>query len=135
MLQIVFNIPVIDSNWPLGFIMYVMLFGFFYNLGKIPVYNNQQLRRNSFMLMGSLGTIVLLLILSFNMIWKEMQNELIVFNSQEMLISVVLFISAVGLLLYSKKYKENSKFNLFQYAFILFAVVYIYLAQNQSEMA
>jgi len=115
----------IDTNWSMGFVMYAMLFGLFYNLGKTPVYNNQQLRRNSFLLIGSLGTVVLLLILSFNMIWKEMYEEPIVFNSQEMLISIGLFVCAIGFLLYSKKHKENSKFNLFQYAFLLFAIVFV----------
>jgi hypothetical protein len=42
-----------------------------------------------------------------------------------MLISIVLFVLALGLLFYSKKGKENSKFNLFQYAFILFAIVFV----------
>ncbi|WP_296384993.1 DUF2157 domain-containing protein [Winogradskyella sp.] len=114
----------IGSNWSLGFLMYAMLFGLFYNLGKMHVYNNQQLRRNSFVVIGSLGTVILWMILSFNMIWKEMQNELIVFNSYEMLISIALFIAALGLLLYSRKNKENLKFNLFQYMFILFVVVF-----------
>jgi len=115
----------IDYNWSLGFVMYAMLFGLFYNLGKIPVYSNQQLRRNSFLLIGSFGTIVLLLILSFNMIWKEMQYELISVYSQEMIISVVLFICATGLLLYSKKSQKSPKFNLFQYVFLLFVIVFV----------
>lgn len=115
----------INANWSLGFLMYAMLFGTFYNLGKITIYNNQQLRRNSFTVLGSLGTLILVLILSFNAVWKEMQHELIIFNSLEMLISVVLFICAVGLLIYSKKDEGNSKFNLFQYAFLLVVLVFV----------
>ena len=115
----------ISSNWSLGFLMYAMLFGVFYNLGKIGVFNNQPLRRNSFVLLGSLGTVVLLLVLSFNMIWKEMVHESIVFNSFEMLASVFLCICAIGLLFYSRKNAENLKFNLFQYAFVLFAIVFV----------
>ena len=115
----------IGSHWSLGFLMYAMLFGLFYNLGKISVFNNQQLRRNSFVLIGSLGMVILLLILSFNMIWQEMKNEFISFNSKETLISIVLFVFALGLLLYSKKRTGESKFNLFQYAFVLFAIVFV----------
>jgi uncharacterized membrane protein len=115
----------INANWPFGFLMYAMLFGVLYNLGKIPIYNILKLRYNSFVVLGALGTVILLLILSFNILWKEMQNELIALNSPEMLISVVLFSCALGLLFYSRKDKVNSKFNLFQYVFILFALVFI----------
>jgi uncharacterized membrane protein len=115
----------INSNWSLGFLMYAMLFSLFYNLGQVPVFNSYQLRRNSFLLLGLLGTVLLLLILSFNTIWKEMTNDHIVFNSLEMLIGIILFISASAVMLYSRKYKRNSKFNPFQYVFILIAVLFV----------
>jgi hypothetical protein len=80
----------INSNWPVGFLMYAMLFGVFYNLGKIPIYKNQQLRRNSFTIIGSLGSVVLLTILSFNIIWEEVvKRASITMNTQEMLIATV----------------------------------------------
>jgi hypothetical protein len=54
-----------------------------------------------------------------------MTNDHIVFNSLEMLIGIILFISASAVMLYSRKYKRNSKFNPFQYVFILIAVLFV----------
>ena len=54
----------ISDNWPLGFLMYAMLFGTFYNLGKIKIFNNQQLRRNSYTIFGSLGMLRIIVKLS-----------------------------------------------------------------------
>ena len=124
----------IRFNWSLGFLMYAMLFGLFYNLGKIPVFNNQQLRYNSFVVLGSLGLIILFMILSFHIFWQEIQKEMIVFNSQEMLISAILFIVALGLLVYSKTFNDKFKFNLFQYAFILFVVIFV-LGNSNAKLA
>ncbi|MHA7842594.1 MAG: DUF2157 domain-containing protein [Winogradskyella sp.] len=115
----------INSNWPVGFLMYAMLFGVFYNLGKIPIYKNQQLRRNSFTIIGSLGSVVLLTILSFNIIWEEVvKRASVAMNTLEMLIATVLLILAFAMLLYSKKNEKNESFNLFQYVFLIVAIIF-----------
>lgn len=123
----------IQNNWSLGFVMYGMLFGCFYNLGKLEVFNNNQLRRNSYVVLGSLGSVVLLMILSFNVIWEEIQHEIIVFNSQEMIISVVLILVTLTLLVYSFVKKGKFIFNVFQYAFIIFLIVF-YLGCQSAEL-
>jgi uncharacterized membrane protein len=112
----------INNNWPLGFVMYVMLFGAFYNLGKIPLFDNQKLRRNSYLLLGSLGTVVILIILSFNFLWSDIVRDKITLLSNEGFVVLVLFIIALSLLLYSRR--KDELFNLFQYAFILFAILF-----------
>ncbi|APY08909.1 hypothetical protein BWZ20_11610 [Winogradskyella sp. J14-2] len=115
----------INSNWPVGFLMYAMLFGVFYNLGKTPIYKDQQLRRNSFTIIGSLGSVVLLTILSFNIIWEDLvKRASIAMNTQEMLIATVLLIVAFVVLLYSKKNEKNESFNLFQYVFLVVAIIF-----------
>ncbi len=115
----------IQDNWPVGFLMYVTLFGVFYNLGKMPIYSNYQLRRNSFVIMGSLGTVAVLLILSFILIWEEiLKSATLAFNTQEMLITSVLLGIAFAVLMYSIKYEENKKINLFQYAFLIVAIIF-----------
>ncbi|WP_299104937.1 DUF2157 domain-containing protein [uncultured Winogradskyella sp.] len=114
----------IQNNWALGFVMYAMLFGVFYNLGQLEIFNSQQLRRNSYVVLGSFGSVVLLMILSFNVIWEEIQYEIIVFNSQEMWVSIVLIFIALALLVYSQIPKGKFKFNVFQYVFIIFLIVF-----------
>lgn len=115
----------ISSNWPVGFLMYAMLFGVFYNLGKLPIYKNQQLRRNSFTVVGSLGAVVLLIILSFNIVWDEiLVLASIAMYTQEMLIATVLFVLAFMILLYTKKKEKAESFNLFQYVFLIVAIIF-----------
>lgn len=115
----------INSNWPVGFLMYAMLFGVFYNLGKTPIYKDQQLRRNSFTVIGSLGTVVLLTILSFHIIWEEVVKRVsIAMNTQEMAISALLLGVAFVILIYSKKNEKNETFNLFQYVFLIVAIIF-----------
>ncbi|MDH7911779.1 DUF2157 domain-containing protein [Winogradskyella sp. SYSU M77433] len=115
----------ISSNWSVGFLMYAMLFGVFYNLGKLPIYKNQQLRRNSFTVIGSLGAVVLLIILSFNIVWDEiLVLASIAIHTQEMIIATVLFVLAFMILLYTKKKEKAESFNLFQYVFLIVAIIF-----------
>ncbi|WP_299526344.1 DUF2157 domain-containing protein [Winogradskyella sp.] len=115
----------IEDNWPIGFLMYVTLFGVFYNLGKLPIYSKRQLRRNSFVVIGSLGTVILLLILSFNVVWEEiLKGATLALNTQEMLITSVFLVLAFIVLMYSMKYEENKKINLFQYAFLIVTIIF-----------
>ncbi|NRD21621.1 DUF2157 domain-containing protein [Winogradskyella litoriviva] len=120
----------IENDWSLGFVMYAMLFGLYYNLGQLNVFSNHKLRRNSFVVIGSLGSIVILMILSFNMIWKEIERELINLNSQEMMVSASLFLAAIALLIYSRLQKNPPKFNVFQFVFILFLIVFAVGSKN-----
>jgi len=115
----------INNNWPLGFLMYAMLFGVFYNLGKTPVFINQQLRRNSYAIIGSLGMVIVLLILSFNILWEELVKHIVFVESQEGLISIFIFVTALAFMLYSRKQQQKIGFNLFQYAFLLFAFIFL----------
>lgn len=120
----------IETDWSLGFVMYAMLFGLYYNLGQLSVFKNHQLRRNSYVVIGSLGSVVILMILSFNMIWVEIEREIIDFNSQEMMISASLFLLAVTLLIYTRLQRTQVKFNAFQYVFVLFLIVFAVGSRN-----
>ena len=114
----------ITENWPLGILMYVLLFGLFYNLGHIKIFRQSQLRRNSFMVSGSLGTVVLLLMMSFQSMWKEIEHELLFYNSMDMMILMLLFISALIVLIFTIRRQETIRFNLIQYVFIIFGILF-----------
>lgn len=107
-----------------GFLMYVLFFGLLYNIGKIPFFDDQKLRRNGYLVIGSLGTIITLLIVSFRWFWK-FSFKSSVFELQEFYISVFLFIITVGLLVYMNINKWLKDFNLFQYVFILFSIIFL----------
>jgi len=113
----------VKANYSIGFLLYIILFGLFYNVGKFPFFENQALRRNGYLIIGSVGTIIVLLWTSFKWIWEDVIREVAYF-SQEFYIAIVLFLLGIGLLLYSKIKGWIKSFNLFQYVFILFAILF-----------
>ena len=114
----------VENNAVFGYLMYVSLFGLLYNLGKLPYFNNQKLRRNGYLILGSLGTIYMLLLASFEWLWKDVFTNNLIFNSQELYIYLTLFLSALTVLIYSKTQKWLTGVNLFQYVFILFSIFF-----------
>ena len=113
----------VGSGDQFGFLMYALLFGLLYNIGKIPYFDTQKLRRNGYLIIGSLGAIITLLIASFEWFWKfNLKTPL--FELQEFYMSLFLFVATLVLLVYMKGKKWNKEFNLFQYAFILFTILF-----------
>jgi hypothetical protein len=79
-----------DPQWL--FATYFMLFGLYYFIGKnVPQFHNS-LQNNGYRALGSLGMVVLLTILSFHFIWKEMANEAIEFGSLEAITTLLLLL-------------------------------------------
>lgn len=114
----------VTKSGEFGILMYVILFGLLYNIGKIPFFDNQKLRRNGYLVLGSLGTVYMLLLTSFEWLWDDVLRGNIEFNSQEFYVSMVLFLITLGVLIYSFLKKQIQNFNLFQYVFALFTVIF-----------
>ncbi len=107
----------------LSFIMYVALFGLLYNIGQLPIFADQKLRRNGYTIIGSLGTIILLLMMTFEWFWTDAFEDS--FDQIELLITTVLFITGVAVLGYLHFKKQIQGFNLFQYAFLVVGLLYL----------
>ena len=103
---------------------YIFMFGLFYNLGKLPVFSQDKLRTNGFLIFGSFGTIVVLLIMTFNLMWQEIIYSIINLKIESIMATVVLFLSALAVLIINLKHQERFKFNVFQYVFIGFLLIY-----------
>jgi len=114
----------VNRSGEFGFLMYVILFGLLYNIGRLPFFYNQKLRRNGYLVLGSLGTIYMLLFASFEFLWQDIFRGDIVFNSQEFYASTILFLITLGVLIYSCSKKWIQNFNLFQYVFIIFTIIF-----------
>ncbi|HET8839388.1 MAG TPA: DUF2157 domain-containing protein [Flavobacteriaceae bacterium] len=76
----------------LMYIAYLSLFGLLYLIGNSAYFSRQKLRNNGYKILGSFGTIVLLLFLSFNEFWENIRKETVPFNE---LISSPEFIAAL----------------------------------------
>ena len=106
----------------IGFVMYMSLFGLFYNIGKTPFFNDGKLRRNGYLIFGSLGTVFLFLWASFKWFWEENYHPLEL--TQELTISLFLIVLTSVILMYSYSKRWVKGFNLIQFAYLIFAVMF-----------
>lgn len=111
------------------FLSYIILFGLFYNLGKLPVFNNLKLRQKGYLVLGSFGTVVLLLIASFRWVWEDVLR-ISSFSGKETTLVIVLFVVALGVLIYLFLKKQVNKFNLFHFIFIIMTMLFFVGLKN-----
>lgn len=112
----------VSGDDSIGFLMYVALFGLFYNIGKLSFFTGKKLRVNGYLLLGSIGTITTLLIVSFKWFWADSSESLV--SSQDLIITGVLLAAGLAVLIYLFQKKQLRPFNLFQYAFLIFTSIY-----------
>lgn len=87
------------------------------------------MRRNGYLIFGSVGTVILLLWTSFNWIWEFNENNS-TFASQEFFIALFLFVVTAIVLGYSYSKKWIKGFNLFHIVFIMFTVLFFIGTSN-----
>lgn len=118
-------------------IAYVTLFGLLYLIGNIPVMREQKIRNNGYLVLGSLGTVVILLGLSFNFFWNSLRDKEfdpnIVFSSPDFMISTLLTIVAMVLLINQKIKQRPFELKPVESVFIFF--IFIFLIGLKSPLA
>ncbi len=125
-------IPVIMSVVMISFVkrfegnlvfMYIALFGVFYSIGTLwKSYSEQRTLRNGYLIIGSLGTVITFMILSFEEVWKDISH----FKGDEMadmIMSWGLFAVGIALVVFIA-YKK--KINLFHLASLSYVVLQVF---------
>ena len=120
----------VEHEEALGFLLYLLLFSLFYNIGKIPYFENQKLRRNGFLITGSLGIVIILLIASFRWLWKDI-IRIDSFQVQELYMSAILFLMSILTLVYLYLKHKVKSFNIFQFVFVIFTVLFFIGINNE----
>jgi uncharacterized membrane protein len=99
-----------NKNGNLMYLSYMSLFTIFYFIGKTPFFDRQKLKNNSFLILGKLGILYLLLIYSFKWFWDKSVYNATSFSETflpiEFIIALLLTLIATTLF-----YKKNSKTN------------------------
>jgi uncharacterized membrane protein len=109
----------------LMFIPYFSLLSLFYIIGNLPYFNNQLVRNNAYLVIGSMGTIVMLLMLSFDWFWTDLlKNEIEIWSSQEFYIAIILTFSATIVLGWKIKKHGTKYVQLMHFTFILFIIIF-----------
>ena len=112
----------------LMFIAYVSLFGLLYLIGNLPVLRNQKIRNNGYLVLGSVGTVAMLLGLSFDFFWADLREEEFetgILSSPEFISASLITFAAVGLLIYLKMNQKSFELKPVESVFILFIIIYI----------
>jgi len=113
----------IKTEWEFLSLIYIILFGLIYNIGSSSMLKQERLRRNGYLVIGSLGTVILLLIMSFKDLWKELSFEILM-DTQEFYVVVALFVMAILVMVFSKNQHKKEQSNLFKYVFIAFSILF-----------
>ncbi len=126
-----------DKNGEFMFIGYFSLFACLYLVGNTSFFSQQKLRNNAYKLLGSLGTIILLLVLSFDWFWEELRNKVFDYNevivSAEFIASTILTLLAGALLYLQQKNKRFLSVKPISLVFIFF--IYAFISGLSSSIA
>ena len=113
----------------LMFIAYFSLFGLICLIGDLDFFTKQSPRNSGYKVLGFLGTIVLLLTLSFDWLWEDLRGEDFLFSevitSPEFFASAIISLFAVGLLVLQLKNKSLNDIKPITPVFILFIITFI----------
>lgn len=120
---------VASSTEEFMFIAYISLFGLFYMIGETNFFSQQKTFNNGFGILGSLGTMVLLLTLSFDWFWESLRKHYIGFDkiiaSPEFYAALIVTLLAAVLLYFTQKNKSLVNIKPLAVAFILFIIAFI----------
>jgi uncharacterized membrane protein len=101
-------------------IAYMSLFSAFVIMSQMRLFETNRVLTNAFLVMGSLGIITLLLMLSFDWFWDELKRNTEIFGQPEITVAVVLTLLASYLLLQLLTYNKWNNINTKSYAFLIF---------------
>lgn len=94
-IPIVAVIIIIRSTFNFGpfiVITFLATFGIIYNVGKRPFLENNSLRRNPYLVIGAMGTVVILYLTSFMAFWKDWTSKSVTIDYTSNYITFVLII-------------------------------------------
>ena len=130
-LSVIISLGTVAKNTEeLMFIAYISMLGLFYLIGNLDFFTRQKSKNNGLKILGSLGTISLLLALSFDWFWEELRSKEFLFSeiisAPEFYASVIISLLAGALLYLQQKSKALFDIEPLTPVFILFIAVFIF---------
>jgi uncharacterized membrane protein len=116
----------VDSSGEIIIIAYMSLFSAYIVMSQLKAFETNRVLTNAYLIIGSLGVILLLLSLSFDWYWEELNDKSLesIFMQPEFIVSLVLTLGAGGLLYFILLNNEWNKINAKSYAFIVFIILF-----------
>ena len=108
---------------------YMYLFAIFYFIGQRPYFKGRPLLHNGYLVFGFAGTVISLLIMSFQTSWKDLSETVYqfpnFFMTPEYVACLLLFVLAT-ILLYRQNHRKNwQEWNLMDGTYLLFLILFI----------
>ncbi|HEY1113239.1 MAG TPA: DUF2157 domain-containing protein [Chitinophagaceae bacterium] len=129
---------VAERHEELLFPAYMGLFGLFCLLGDLPYFNDQKTRNNGYLVLGSLGTVALLLALSFADIWQGIRSEdwtgSHVMVSPEAITATLITLAACALLYRQLKREALQAASPLAFSFVFFIAIFLYGLFNPAAV-
>lgn len=126
----------VDKVEELILIAYFSLLSIFYTIGNLSTFKNGKVINNSYKIIGSLATIFLLIIYSFNWFWKNLLSRNFeiseIMLSNEFVLSIVLSVIALILLVRKNNISSIKKIEPISIAFLVFILAYIIGLYNST---
>jgi uncharacterized membrane protein len=108
---------------------YIFLFAIFYFIGNHLISRNRSVIQNGYLVFGSLGTVITLLVMTFKTNWQSLTGENYQFNSlivaPEFITCVILFSLASILLYRQNKGRHLTDWKVMDIIYILFLLVFV----------
>jgi uncharacterized membrane protein len=112
----------------LMFLAYFSLFGWLYLIGQLTYFDEHPLKNNGFLILGSLGSIILLLMLSFDFFWEELYRQRQDFwswtSTPEFWVVTALTLLALAFLYLYARRNGTHKISLMEVLFLVFLLLF-----------
>lgn len=116
-----------DKNEEWILIAYMCMFSAFVIISEMPSFDTGRVISNAFLVVGSLGVVINLLILSFDFYWEELDDpsSMIFTQSTEFIVGIVTTLIAGGLLFILLRESSLHEINSKSFAFLVFILIFI----------
>ena len=108
---------------------YTFLFAIFYFIGKRPFFKNRPLLNDGYLIFGYGGTVISLLVMSFNATWKDLSKDIYQFSNliatHEFIGCILLLVMAAFLLDKQNLSKKWADWRMMDITFLLFLILFL----------
>jgi uncharacterized membrane protein len=120
---------VVKTTGEFMYIAYMSLFGLFYMIGDLDFFTQQKTINNGYKIFGTFGTLILLLILSFDGFWEKLIGKGLQFDevitAPEFIASFIISTMAAALFYFQQKNKTIDQIKPISFVFILFIIAFV----------
>ncbi|PTX58725.1 putative membrane protein [Kordia periserrulae] len=123
--SLLLSLPVCYDRSPqIAYLLYMFLFGIYINIGQFPYFKNKSLLQNGYLCLGTIGTIILLLLTSFHDAWKYDFRYGVV-DTVEVISVITLFLGACFVFYINTKFQKLQQLSMFQLIFLVFGIIFL----------